>query len=82
MMKQTDTPGGRMEAIAGGVRARLEVRTGFSRRLASETVEAARALGVGDREIERWFQERQRLLAVEEERIWNITRRINGNQGI
>jgi hypothetical protein len=70
-----------MEAIAGGVLARLEARTGFSRRIASETVEIARALGVGDREIERWFKARQRLLAAEEERIRNITRRINGRQG-
>jgi hypothetical protein len=61
-----------MEAIAGGVRARLEERTGFSRRLTDETVNAARALGVADRDIEKWVNQRQRLLVTEEERLQGI----------
>ncbi len=80
MMKRPITPDRRMEAIAGGVRARLEARTGFSRKITGETVEIARAMGVADREIEKWFKERQRLLAIQEERIRSITKRINGNR--
>lgn len=71
-MKRSPTPDGRMEAIAGGVRARLEERTGFSRRLTDETVNAARALGVADRDIEKWVNQRQRLLVTEEERLQGI----------
>lgn len=69
-----------MEAIAVGVRARLEDRTGFSRKIAGETVEIARAMGVADREIKKWFKERQRLLAIQEKRIQSITKRINGDR--
>jgi hypothetical protein len=71
-MKHSPTPNGRMEAIAGGVRARLEERTGFSHRLTDETVNVARALGVADRDIDKWVNQRQRLLATEEERIRGI----------
>lgn len=68
---------GRMEAIAGGVRARLEESTGFSRRVTSETVEIARVLGVADKEIERWVNRQHELLASEEERIRSIKTLIN-----
>jgi len=69
-----------MEAIAGGVRARLEERTGFSRRITSETVEIARALGVADREIERWLRERQALLELEVQRIRSLKERLAVNE--
>jgi len=72
MMKRPTTPDGRMEAIAGGVRARLEERTGFSRKITSETVEIARALGVTDREIESWVNQRLKLLTSEEKRLKDI----------
>jgi uncharacterized HAD superfamily protein len=71
-MKRSPTPDGRMEAIAGGVRARLEDRTGFSRRLTDETVNAAQALGVADKDIEKWVNQRQRLLAKQEKRLRGI----------
>ncbi len=67
----------KMEAIAGGVQARLEESTGFSRRVTRETVEVARALGVRDREIERWVNLRLEQLASAEERIRNLKIRIN-----
>ena len=73
-MKSTDTANGRMEAIARGVQARLEEKTGYSRRLMRETVEVARALGIADREIEKWAQERETRLAGSEERILGIKR--------
>jgi hypothetical protein len=71
-MKRSPTLNGRMEAIAGGVRARLEERTGFSRRLTDETVNVAKALGVADRDIVKWANQRQKLLATEEERLQGI----------
>jgi hypothetical protein len=61
-----------MEAIARGVQARLEERTGYSQRLTSETVEIARALGLADREIERWVSRRESQLAYHEEKIRGI----------
>jgi len=73
-MRRTDTGDGRMEAIARGVQARLEEKTGYSRRLTGETVEIARALGITDREIERWVNQRESRLADSEERILGIKR--------
>ena len=71
-MKRTNTPDGRMEAIARGVEARLEERTGYSQRLTSETVEIAQALGLADREIERWVSQRESRLTATEEKIRGI----------
>jgi hypothetical protein len=63
---------GRMEAIACGVKARLEERTGYARRITDETVSIARALGVADREIDTWVNQRLRKLAREEARLRGI----------
>jgi hypothetical protein len=70
-------PYSRMEAIARGVEARLEERTGHSRKITNETVNIARALGVAYREIEKWRKERQILLDLEEARISSLKERIN-----
>jgi hypothetical protein len=72
MMKHTNRAESRMEAIARGVQARLEERTGYSRRLTRETVEIARALGIADREIERWVSERETRSPENDERILGI----------
>jgi hypothetical protein len=61
-----------MEAIACGVQARLEERTGYSSRITNETVNIARALGVADREIEKWVNQRLIRLARDEERLRGI----------
>jgi hypothetical protein len=66
------SPNGRMEAIACGVQARLEERTGYSARITSETVNIARALGVADREIERWVNQRSSQLARNDESLRGI----------
>jgi hypothetical protein len=58
-----------MEAIAGGVRARLEESTGFSRRVTEETIRIARALGVSEEEIERWSSRRRQYLTGETARL-------------
>jgi hypothetical protein len=66
------SPNGKMEAIACGVQARLEAKTGYYRRITDETVNIARALGVADREIEKWANQRLNRLAHEEERLREI----------
>jgi hypothetical protein len=71
-------PDGRMEAIAHGVEARFEERTGYFRKITNETVSIARALGVAPREIEKWRKERQVLLDLEEARISSLKKRTNG----
>ncbi len=75
-MRHMNTPDGMMEAIARGVQARLEEKTGYSRWLTKETVEIARALGVPDREIERWVNQRETRLADSEERIRDLKSRL------
>ncbi len=62
----------KMEAIACGVRARLEESTSFSRKVTDETVNTARALGVSDAVIEKWTAERLNRLAQESERLREI----------
>jgi hypothetical protein len=71
-MSTRASPDGRMEAIACGVRARLEERTGFSRRITDETINIARALGVTDREINTWANQHLKQLARDEARLQSI----------
>lgn len=75
-LRQSRSPGqsqnDKMEAIASGVQARLEERTGYSRRITNETVNIARALGVADNVIEKWVSQRLTLLAHDEERLRGI----------
>ena len=79
--RHTESPGqsqkDKMEAIACGVQARLEERTGYSRRITNETVNIARALGVADREIEKWVNQRLTLLACDEEKLRGIKSLLN-----
>jgi hypothetical protein len=62
----------KMEAIACGVRARLEENTGYSKKVTDETINIARALGVTNTEIERWANHRFSQLAHEMERLKEI----------
>jgi hypothetical protein len=66
------SPNGRMEAIACGVKARLEERTSYDRTVTDETVNIARALGVADREINTWVNQRIKQLAQDEDRLRSI----------
>ncbi len=70
--RSCESPDGRMEAIACGVQARLDERTGYSRRVTDETVNVARTLGVADREIKTWVNQRVKQLARDEERLRSI----------
>jgi len=63
---------GRMEAIASGVQARLEERTGHSKKVTDETMNIARSLGVPNSEIERWANNRQNRLAQDTEKFRKI----------
>jgi hypothetical protein len=65
-------PDGRMEAIACGVQARLDERTGYSKKVTDETVDIARTLGVADREIKAWINYRLKQLAQDEARLRGI----------
>lgn len=75
--QDTRSPEDRMEAIAGGVQARLEETTSFSRKVTDETVKAARALGITDSVIERWYAQRLHRLAQEAERLREIRSLLN-----
>jgi hypothetical protein len=80
-LRQTRSPDqpriDKMEAIAYGVQARLEERTGYTRRITNETVNIARALGVADREIEKWVNQRSMQLAHNEEKLRGIKSILN-----
>ncbi len=62
----------KMEAIACGVRARLEENTGYSKKVTDETINVARSLGVADSEIERWATHHLSRLAQDTERLREI----------
>ena len=62
----------RMDAIASGVQARFEESTGYSKKVTDETINVARALGVADREIEKWATHRLSRIAQDTERLREI----------
>jgi len=62
----------KMEAIAYGVQARFEEKTGYSRRVTDATINVARALGVPETEIEKWANHRLTGLARDTERLREI----------
>jgi hypothetical protein len=66
------SPNGRMEAIACGVKARLEEMNGYYHTVTDETVNIARALGVADREINTWVNQRVKQMARDEARLRSI----------
>ncbi len=67
----------RMDAIASGVQARFEESTGYSKKVTDETINVARALGVADREIERWATHRLSRIAQDTERLREIKTLLN-----
>jgi hypothetical protein len=67
----------KMEAIACGVQARFEESTGYSKKVTNETINVARALGVADREIERWATHRLSRIARDTERLREIKSLLN-----
>jgi ABC-type uncharacterized transport system ATPase subunit len=61
-----------MDAIASGVQARFEERTGYSKKVTDETVQIARSLGVASAEIEKWAALRLNRLSLEREKAQEI----------
>jgi hypothetical protein len=72
MTPESRSPDDRIEAIARGVAARLEEKTGYYRKITEETVDIARALGLAEREIEKWAKRRTALSALEAARLKDI----------
>jgi hypothetical protein len=70
--KPDRAPNSRMEAIARGVRARIDEKTGYSRKVTDETINIARSLGVTDREIQAWINHRIKQLNTDEARLRHI----------
>ncbi len=62
----------KMEAIACGVQARFKESTGYSRKVTDTTINVARALGVPEKEIERWASHRLTPLARDAEKLREI----------
>lgn len=59
----------KMDAIACGVRARLEESTGYSKKVTDETTHIARSLGISNTEIESWANHRLNRIARQTERL-------------
>lgn len=70
-----------MDAIAYGVQARLEEKSGSSRRVTEATVEIARELGIPEGEIKRWAASRLARLIRDTERLREIKSRLERLQG-
>jgi hypothetical protein len=62
----------RMDAIACGVQARFEERTGYTKKLIDTTVNVAKALGVPENEIQNWTNNRISRMINETERLREI----------
>lgn len=62
----------RMDAIACGVQARFEERTGYTKTLIDTTVNVAKTLGVPEREIQNWTNARISRISNETEKLREI----------
>ena len=62
----------RMEAIAFGVRARFEESTGYLKRINETTINVAKALGVPEKEIEKWVKSQQVQQTTESQKLKEI----------
>jgi len=66
----------KMDAIACGVKARFEEKTGFSREVTEATVDIARQLGIPEAEIKRWTASRLARLIHDTEKLGEIKSRL------
>ncbi len=66
-----------MEAIARGVRARIEENTGYAKKITDETIKIARSLDIANTEIERWADYRRNHLVQETAQIKIIKNLVN-----
>ena len=70
-----------MDAIAYGVEARFEEKTGYSRRVTEAVVGTARILGIPEAEIERWASSRLDRLIRDTEKLREIKSRLERLEG-
>ena len=61
-----------MEAIACGVHARFEERTGYFKKITDTTINVAKALGVPENEINSWAASRATQMTHEMEKLQEI----------
>ena len=66
----------KMEAIAYGVEARFEEKTGYSGRVTETTMNVARVLGIPEAEIKRWASSRLDRLIRDTEKLREIKSRL------
>ena len=71
----------KMDAIAYGVQAQFEEKTGYSRRVTETTMNVARVLGIPEAEIERWASSRLAQLIRDTERLGEIKSLLERLQG-
>jgi hypothetical protein len=62
----------RMEAIAFGVRARFEESTGYIKKITDTTAKVAKALGVPEKEIDKWVESQQSQQTTESQKLKEI----------
>jgi hypothetical protein len=62
----------RMEAIAFGVRARFEESTGYLKKITDTTAQVARALGVPEKEIDKWIESQLSQQTTESQKLQEI----------
>lgn len=62
----------RMEAIAFGVRARFEENTGYLKKINETTVNVAKALGVPEKEIDKWVESQRSQQTTKSQKLKEI----------
>ena len=71
----------RMDAIAYGVRARFEESTGYIKKITDTTVSVAKALGVPEKEINKWVEAQLSQTAMETLKLNEIKTILEKNYG-
>ncbi len=71
----------RMDSIAYGVRARFEESTGYLKKITDTTVNVAKALGVPEKEINKWADTRLSQATTETEKLKEIKNMLEKHYG-
>ena len=77
--QDTDRSPNRMDAIAFGVEAKLDLLDGHSKRVTERTINVARQLGIPEREIQRWATARARCDSEEKRQIDSLLKKVERN---
>ena len=71
----------RMDAITYGVRARFEESTGYIKKITDTTISVAKALGVPEKEINKWVKSRLSQTSSEMGKLREIKSILEKNYG-